>query len=68
MWGNVIKLITLTTNGFYGCAETSALFCFPCLLFGGEEALTKNISNISSRCKKHETSYSHMDNMPSLMF
>ena len=52
-----------------GCAETNALYCFPCLLLGGEAAWTKfgykNISKISSRCKKHQTSSSHIDNMVS---
>ena len=52
-----------------GCAETSALYCFPCLLLGGEAAWTKfgfkNMSKISIRCKKHDTSSSHIDNMVS---
>ena len=52
-----------------GCSETMSLFCFPCLLFGGDDAWTKNgfknISKISARCKSHEKSTRHIDNIVS---
>ena len=44
-----------------------ALYCFPCILFGGEDAWTKtgftNLSKISSRSIAHAKSTKHLDNM-----
>ena len=49
-----------------------ALYCFPCLLFGGEDAWTKtgfrNLSKISSRCSAHAKSSKHLDNIVSFNF
>ena len=49
-----------------------ALYCFPCLLFGGEDAWTKtgfrNLSKISSRCSTHAKSSKHLDNIVSFNF
>ena len=52
-----------------GCEETLALYCFPCLLFGGEDAWTKlgfkNLAKIAERTKNHAKSPKHIDNMVS---
>ena len=44
-----------------------AIYCFPCILFGGEDAWTKtgfrNLSKISTRCITHAKSTKHLDNM-----
>ncbi|XP_028327722.1 zinc finger MYM-type protein 1-like isoform X2 [Gouania willdenowi] len=43
-----------------------ALFCFPCLLFGGETVWTttgfKDLKHLSERLVKHESCASHVDN------
>lgn len=52
-----------------GCPIRNALFCFPCLFFGGEDKWTKSgFTNISQMMKttKHETSKSHVHNVMSL--
>ena len=50
----------------------SALFCFPCLLLGGEETWTKDgfrsIGKLKEKTEKHEKSRKHMDNVISLSF
>ena len=52
-----------------GCQDTRSLFCFPCLLFGGDDLWTivgfRNISKISTTCQKHEQSDIHIKNMVS---
>ena len=49
-----------------------ALYCFPCILFGGEDAWTKtgfrNLSKTSSRCSTHAKSSTHLDNIVSFNF
>ena len=53
-----------------GCEQTLALYCFPCILFGGEHAWTKsgfkNLGKIAERTKNHAKSPKHVDNMVSL--
>lgn len=55
-----------------GCSERNALFCFPCLLFGGgrEEAWVKkgvtDINHLHDRIKKHENSSIHITNVLNL--
>uniref|UniRef100_A0A8D0HC97 Uncharacterized protein n=1 Tax=Sphenodon punctatus TaxID=8508 RepID=A0A8D0HC97_SPHPU len=49
------------------CSSVSknALFCFPCLLFGGEAVWTKvgvtNVKHLADKTKKHEATQSHME-------
>ncbi|XP_069481109.1 protein zwilch homolog isoform X1 [Ambystoma mexicanum] len=49
-----------------GCPSKKALFCFPCLLFGGETAWTKkgvsDLKHLSELIKKHELCQSHLNN------
>ena len=46
-----------------GCLETNALYCFPCLLFGGESTWTKvgmrNLNHLQRNIKAHENSERH---------
>ncbi|KAI4487466.1 hypothetical protein M0804_005615 [Polistes exclamans] len=53
-------------NWLCGCEIRNALFCFPCLLFGGEQEWTNNgvanIKKIKERIKKHEDSNNHIKN------
>ncbi|KAK4882666.1 hypothetical protein RN001_005985 [Aquatica leii] len=53
-----------------GCTVKNALFCFPCLLFGGEELWTRlgtdDINHLSHRISKHERSKIHMRNVMNL--
>lgn len=53
-----------------GCNVRNALYCFPCLLFGGEQSWTKlgmtDIHHLNDRVKKHEASSCHMKNVLSL--
>lgn len=50
-----------------GCDETKSLFCFPCLLFGGETSWTKtgitDIRHLSEKLKKHQSSVKHLNNI-----
>lgn len=50
-----------------GCEIKNALFCFPCLLFGGEHSWTKtgvtDINHLSTSIKKHESSSVHLKNV-----
>jgi len=50
-----------------GCEVRNALFCFPCLVFGGDTAWTKdgftNISKMKERSEKHEKSKKHIENV-----
>ncbi|XP_056293968.1 zinc finger MYM-type protein 1-like [Pseudoliparis swirei] len=52
-----------------GCSVSNAFFCFPCLLFQspGTEAMWKttgmrDLKHFSEKCKKHESSRSHLAN------
>lgn len=50
-----------------GCETRNALFCFPCLLYGGDTVWTqsgfRNINRIKEKCEKHQNSRKHMDNI-----
>ena len=50
-----------------GCEVKNALFCFPCILFGGEQSWTKtgitDINHLSTSIKKHESSSVHLRNV-----
>lgn len=49
-----------------GCDSRIALFCFPCLLLGGEDSWTKtgfkDLNHLTDRIKKHEVSGAHVKN------
>ena len=53
-----------------GCEVKNALFCFPCLLFGGDATWTKDgfrsINKMKEKTEKHEKSKKHIDNVVSL--
>uniref|UniRef100_A0A1B6EA54 TTF-type domain-containing protein n=2 Tax=Clastoptera arizonana TaxID=38151 RepID=A0A1B6EA54_9HEMI len=53
-----------------GCPTRTALFCFPCLLFGGEDKWTKtgfkDLTHFAAGIKKHEFSMVHVKNCLSL--
>ena len=60
-----------------GCVVSNALYCFPCLLFqsvgSGTEALwtttgVRDLKHLSEKCKRHESSSSHLDNSMKLQF
>lgn len=48
------------------CPDRKALFCFSCLLFGGEASWTRkgvtDIKHLNERIRQHETSRSHITN------
>lgn len=50
-----------------GCEDTSALFCFPCLIFEGDSSWSlngvTNLAQLSSKASKHEKSQKHLDNV-----
>lgn len=49
-----------------GCNKKNALYCFPCLLFGGDKAWTEigvtDLKHLSLKIKRHENSKSHLHN------
>ncbi|CAH1117438.1 unnamed protein product [Phaedon cochleariae] len=49
-----------------GCNKNNALYCFPCLLFGGDKAWTEigvtDLEHLSLKIKRHENSKSHLHN------
>lgn len=49
-----------------GCNKKNALYCFPCLLFGGDKAWTEigvtDLEHLSLKIKRHENSKSHLHN------
>ena len=53
-----------------GCNKKNALFCFPCLLFGGDSAWAKtgikDLVHITRKIGKHKASKSHVNNMLNL--
>jgi hypothetical protein len=58
-----------------GCDVSNALFCFPCLLFQsvGTEVLwtttgVSDLKHLSDKCKRHESSRSHLENSVKLKF
>ena len=54
----------------YGCAVDNALFCFPCLLFGGDKAWTvsgqKDLGNLNAKATKHASSPQHLNHVADL--
>lgn len=50
-----------------GCGEKNAFFCFPCVLFGSEEAWCKHgvadLIHIAAKIKKHEASIGHVNSV-----
>ncbi|CAH1106263.1 unnamed protein product [Psylliodes chrysocephalus] len=50
-----------------GCEIKNALYCFPCLLFGGEDSWTKigftDLNHSGDRIKKHTSSAKHIKNV-----
>ncbi|KAL1139372.1 hypothetical protein AAG570_006356 [Ranatra chinensis] len=50
-----------------GCELRNALFCFPCLLFGGDFSWTKagirDLNHLAERIKKHDSSPFHVENV-----
>ena len=55
------------TDWLCGCDTKNALFCFPCLLFCGEQLWTKSgltgINHLSERVEKHQASNVHIKNI-----
>ena len=55
-----------------GCLETNALYCFPCLLFGGESTWTKvgmkDLNHLQRNIKAHENSERHANNAIDLAY
>lgn len=49
-----------------GSSKKNALFCFPCVLFGGDKSWTQNgvtdLQHLSQKMKKHETCRRHLYN------
>ncbi|KAM4678573.1 zinc finger MYM-type protein 1-like isoform 1-T2 [Discoglossus pictus] len=49
-----------------GSVSRKSLYCFPCILFGGDAAWTKtgvtDVKHLADEMAKHETSKSHLDN------
>ena len=54
------------------CDKQNLLFCFPCLLYGGDTAWTqisvRDLHHIHTKIKKHETSVKHVNNVINLSF
>ncbi len=54
------------------CEQNNFLFCFPCLLFGGESEWTMNgiskLKNLQLKIIKHQHSQKHLNNVVSLSF
>ncbi|XP_053140774.1 zinc finger MYM-type protein 1-like [Hemicordylus capensis] len=53
-------------NWLCGSVTKTALFCFPCLLFGGDQVWTqtgvRSLKHFASKIKKHEASKTHLKN------
>lgn len=53
-----------------GCEITNALFCFPCLLFGGENSWSKlgvtDLGHLSNLIKRHSQNKTHLINVLNL--
>ncbi|XP_076259361.1 zinc finger MYM-type protein 1-like [Rhynchophorus ferrugineus] len=58
--------IYLKNDWICGCNKKNALYCFPCLLFGGDKAWTKigitDLEHLSLKIKRHENSKIHIHN------
>lgn len=59
-------IYTKYNNWLCGCDKRNAVFCFPCLLFGGELVWTKtgmrDLNHLNERMKKHDLTVKHMNN------
>jgi len=55
-----------------GCCDTNALYCFPCLLYGGESVWTKvgfrDLNHLQRSIKLHESSRKHLNNVVDLSY
>ncbi|XP_043921895.1 uncharacterized protein LOC122797152 isoform X2 [Protopterus annectens] len=53
-----------------GCEVANSLFCFPCILFGGEGSWTSmgvnDLKRMAAKIKKHEASLEHLNNVVNL--
>lgn len=53
-----------------GCEEKDALFCFPCLLYGGDSVWTQggvtDLKHLAAKAQKHEQSIKHIHNVINL--
>ncbi|XP_078536808.1 zinc finger MYM-type protein 1-like [Lissotriton helveticus] len=53
-----------------GCPIKNSLFCFPCLLFGGDFSWTRqgmvDLKHIAEKIKKHALTRNHMENLTRL--
>lgn len=51
---------------FCGCETTVALFCFPCVCFGGDLSWSKtgvkDLIHLLAKMNKHENSFKHLQN------
>ncbi|KAF0717502.1 zinc finger MYM-type protein 1-like [Aphis craccivora] len=56
---------TKYNNWLCGCNKRNTIFCFPCLLFGGELLWTKtgmtDLNHLNDRMKKHDLTVKHMN-------
>ncbi|XP_040195568.1 uncharacterized protein LOC120928571 [Rana temporaria] len=63
-----------TRSWLAGCDVSHAFYCFPCLLFesSGTDKWTKtgvsDLKHLSEKCKRHESTRSHLDNALKLQF
>jgi len=59
-------IYTKYNNWLCGYDKRNAVFCFPCLLFGGELVWTKtgmrDLNHLNDRMKKHDLTVKHMNN------
>ena len=59
-------------NWLTGCNKTNALYCFPCLLYGGEPAWTSvgmtDLNHLTRNLKIHATSNKHLNNIVDLSY
>jgi hypothetical protein len=66
-----IDTYTKYDNWLYGCDKRNAVFCFPCLLFGGEMVRTKtgmtDLNHLNDRMKKHNLTVKLMNNTLNLV-
>ncbi|XP_018569006.1 uncharacterized protein LOC108909230 isoform X1 [Anoplophora glabripennis] len=60
------RSIYFKSNWLCGCDEKQAIFCFPCVLFGGESMWTKigvrDLVHVWEKIRVHEKSKIHMQN------
>ncbi|XP_069696985.1 zinc finger MYM-type protein 1-like isoform X1 [Periplaneta americana] len=63
---NFNKTVYEKWNWMCGCPLDNAVFCFPCILFGGENMWTKtgvkDLKHLLDKSKKHGMTRRHLDN------